>query len=155
MQLGLSEQAASLVWLAGPISGLIAQPLIGALTSNSTMEQADNESILTHQVLSLMPQPPSIVDDPGSQVPPWSLLLVVICLSLLSVQRRVKQDRNNSFKRCNSDFPFLTFHSSFSGFSICRRDRNLPRRYVWGRPRRLGSCKERTGTHVIVDVIGT
>lgn len=30
LQLGLSEQATSLVWLAGPISGLIAQPLIGA-----------------------------------------------------------------------------------------------------------------------------
>lgn len=30
LKLGLSEQLTSLVWLAGPISGLIAQPLIGA-----------------------------------------------------------------------------------------------------------------------------
>jgi solute carrier family 45 protein 1/2/4 len=29
LELGLSEQLTSLVWLAGPISGLIAQPLIG------------------------------------------------------------------------------------------------------------------------------
>ncbi|KAF8305438.1 MFS general substrate transporter [Clavulina sp. PMI_390] len=36
LQLGLSEQAASLVWLAGPISGLIAQPLIGAISDAST-----------------------------------------------------------------------------------------------------------------------
>lgn len=28
-ELGLAEQLTSLVWLAGPISGLIAQPLIG------------------------------------------------------------------------------------------------------------------------------
>lgn len=31
LSLGISEQVTSLVWLAGPISGLIAQPLIGAL----------------------------------------------------------------------------------------------------------------------------
>lgn len=30
LSLGVSEQLTSLVWLAGPISGLIAQPLIGA-----------------------------------------------------------------------------------------------------------------------------
>jgi solute carrier family 45, member 1/2/4 len=29
LSLGLSEQLTSLVWLAGPISGLIAQPVIG------------------------------------------------------------------------------------------------------------------------------
>jgi len=29
LNLGLSEQLTSLVWLAGPISGLVAQPLIG------------------------------------------------------------------------------------------------------------------------------
>jgi solute carrier family 45 protein 1/2/4 len=29
LDLGLSEQMTSLVWLAGPISGLIAQPVIG------------------------------------------------------------------------------------------------------------------------------
>lgn len=36
LQLGLSEQAASLVWLAGPISGLIAQPLIGSAVPSYT-----------------------------------------------------------------------------------------------------------------------
>ncbi|KAG6830831.1 hypothetical protein H0H92_014483 [Tricholoma furcatifolium] len=34
--LGLSEHITSLVWLAGPISGLIAQPVIGALSDSST-----------------------------------------------------------------------------------------------------------------------
>jgi len=29
LSLGISEQLTSLVWLAGPISGLIAQPIIG------------------------------------------------------------------------------------------------------------------------------
>jgi solute carrier family 45, member 1/2/4 len=33
--LGLSEQLTSLVWLAGPISGLIAQPFIGAISDSS------------------------------------------------------------------------------------------------------------------------
>ncbi|TFL05952.1 major facilitator superfamily domain-containing protein [Pterulicium gracile] len=33
--LGLSEQLTSLVWLAGPISGLIAQPVIGAISDAS------------------------------------------------------------------------------------------------------------------------
>ncbi|KAL0949413.1 hypothetical protein HGRIS_009474 [Hohenbuehelia grisea] len=36
LRLGLSEQLTSLVWLAGPISGLIAQPLIGAISDSST-----------------------------------------------------------------------------------------------------------------------
>jgi solute carrier family 45 protein 1/2/4 len=35
LSLGLSEQLTSLVWLAGPISGLIAQPLIGAISDSS------------------------------------------------------------------------------------------------------------------------
>ncbi|KAJ7068403.1 MFS general substrate transporter [Mycena amicta] len=34
--LGISEQVTSLVWLAGPISGLIAQPVIGAISDSST-----------------------------------------------------------------------------------------------------------------------
>ncbi|KAJ7179008.1 MFS general substrate transporter [Mycena filopes] len=34
--LGISEQLTSLVWLAGPISGLIAQPVIGAVSDAST-----------------------------------------------------------------------------------------------------------------------
>ncbi|KAF8195744.1 MFS general substrate transporter [Mycena galopus ATCC 62051] len=36
LNLGLSEQLTSLVWLAGPISGLIAQPVIGAISDSST-----------------------------------------------------------------------------------------------------------------------
>ncbi|KAJ9114327.1 hypothetical protein QFC22_005779 [Naganishia vaughanmartiniae] len=36
LDLGLTEQLTSLVWLAGPISGLIAQPLIGAISDSST-----------------------------------------------------------------------------------------------------------------------
>ncbi|KIY49325.1 MFS general substrate transporter [Fistulina hepatica ATCC 64428] len=34
--LGLSEQLTALVWLAGPISGLVAQPVIGAISDSST-----------------------------------------------------------------------------------------------------------------------
>ncbi|KAI0307304.1 MFS general substrate transporter [Multifurca ochricompacta] len=36
LSLGISEQITSLVWLAGPISGLIAQPVIGAISDSST-----------------------------------------------------------------------------------------------------------------------
>lgn len=36
LSLGLSEQLTSLVWLAGPISGLVAQPVIGAVSDSST-----------------------------------------------------------------------------------------------------------------------
>ncbi|KAI9512205.1 MFS general substrate transporter [Russula earlei] len=36
LSLGVSEQVTSLVWLAGPISGLIAQPVIGAISDSST-----------------------------------------------------------------------------------------------------------------------
>ncbi|KAF8076526.1 major facilitator superfamily domain-containing protein [Lyophyllum atratum] len=35
LDLGLSEHVTSLVWLAGPISGLVAQPVIGALSDSS------------------------------------------------------------------------------------------------------------------------
>ncbi|THH12545.1 hypothetical protein EW146_g7599 [Bondarzewia mesenterica] len=35
LSLGLSEHLTSLVWLAGPISGLIAQPVIGAISDSS------------------------------------------------------------------------------------------------------------------------
>lgn len=35
LSLGLSRQLTSLVWLAGPISGLVAQPLIGAISDSS------------------------------------------------------------------------------------------------------------------------
>ncbi|KAF5390590.1 hypothetical protein D9757_002692 [Collybiopsis confluens] len=36
LTLGISEQLTALVWLAGPISGLIAQPVIGAVSDSST-----------------------------------------------------------------------------------------------------------------------
>ncbi|KAJ3563370.1 hypothetical protein NP233_g8982 [Leucocoprinus birnbaumii] len=36
LSLGLSEQLTALVWLAGPISGLVAQPVIGAVSDSST-----------------------------------------------------------------------------------------------------------------------
>ncbi|PPQ99067.1 hypothetical protein CVT24_003627 [Panaeolus cyanescens] len=36
LELGLSEHVTSLVWLAGPISGLVAQPVIGALSDSSS-----------------------------------------------------------------------------------------------------------------------
>lgn len=36
LSLGLSPQATSLVWLAGPISGLLAQPVIGSISDAST-----------------------------------------------------------------------------------------------------------------------
>ncbi|KIY74095.1 MFS general substrate transporter [Cylindrobasidium torrendii FP15055 ss-10] len=36
LNLGVSEQITSLVWLAGPISGLVAQPVIGAISDSST-----------------------------------------------------------------------------------------------------------------------
>ncbi|KAH9918249.1 MFS general substrate transporter [Epithele typhae] len=36
LELGLTEQLTSLVWLAGPISGLVAQPVIGAISDAST-----------------------------------------------------------------------------------------------------------------------
>lgn len=36
LSLGVSEQVTSLVWLAGPISGLICQPVIGAISDSST-----------------------------------------------------------------------------------------------------------------------
>ncbi|KAJ6628757.1 hypothetical protein B0H10DRAFT_2259627 [Mycena sp. CBHHK59/15] len=35
LELGITEQLTSLVWLAGPISGLIAQPVIGAISDSS------------------------------------------------------------------------------------------------------------------------
>jgi solute carrier family 45 protein 1/2/4 len=35
LSLGISEQLTSLVWLAGPISGLVAQPVIGAISDSS------------------------------------------------------------------------------------------------------------------------
>ncbi|CAO1636743.1 unnamed protein product [Sympodiomycopsis kandeliae] len=36
LSLGLSPQATSLVWLAGPVSGLLAQPIVGSISDLST-----------------------------------------------------------------------------------------------------------------------
>ncbi|WVQ83527.1 hypothetical protein IAT38_005668 [Cryptococcus sp. DSM 104549] len=51
LSLGLSEQLTSLVWLAGPISGLIAQPLIGAISDSSHSKYRRRYWIVTSTVL--------------------------------------------------------------------------------------------------------
>lgn len=51
LSLGLSEQLTSLVWLAGPISGLIAQPLIGAVSDSSQSRYRRRYWIVTATVL--------------------------------------------------------------------------------------------------------
>jgi len=51
LSLGLPEQLTSLVWLAGPISGLIAQPLIGAVSDSSTSRYRRRFWIITATVL--------------------------------------------------------------------------------------------------------
>jgi MFS family permease len=51
LSLGLSEQLTSLVWLAGPISGLIAQPLIGAISDSSQSQYRRRYWIVTATVL--------------------------------------------------------------------------------------------------------
>lgn len=51
LSLGLSEQLTSLVWLAGPISGLIAQPLIGAVSDSSTSRYRRRYWIVTATML--------------------------------------------------------------------------------------------------------
>ena len=35
LQLGLSKSHMSMVWIAGPLSGLIVQPIVGAIADNS------------------------------------------------------------------------------------------------------------------------
>ncbi|ODN76973.1 hypothetical protein L202_05536 [Cryptococcus amylolentus CBS 6039] len=51
LSLGLSEQLTSLVWLAGPISGLIAQPLIGAISDSSHSRYRRRYWIVTSTIL--------------------------------------------------------------------------------------------------------
>lgn len=51
LSLGLSEQLTSLVWLAGPISGLIAQPLIGAISDSSHSRYRRRYWIVTSTML--------------------------------------------------------------------------------------------------------
>ncbi|KAI0353572.1 MFS general substrate transporter [Trametes cingulata] len=51
LDLGLSEQLTSLVWLAGPISGLIAQPVIGAISDASTSKYRRRYWIVTSTIV--------------------------------------------------------------------------------------------------------
>lgn len=51
LSLGLSEQLTSLVWLAGPISGLVAQPLIGAISDSSQSKYRRRYWIVTATIL--------------------------------------------------------------------------------------------------------
>ncbi|KAI0303258.1 MFS general substrate transporter [Russula brevipes] len=50
LSLGVTEQLTSLVWLAGPISGLIAQPIIGAISDSSTSKYRRRYWIVTSTV---------------------------------------------------------------------------------------------------------
>nr|XP_019049930.1 solute carrier family 45, member 1/2/4 [Kwoniella bestiolae CBS 10118]OCF28860.1 solute carrier family 45, member 1/2/4 [Kwoniella bestiolae CBS 10118] len=54
LSLGLSEQLTSLVWLAGPISGLIAQPLIGAISDSSNSKYRRRYWIVTATILLVL-----------------------------------------------------------------------------------------------------
>ncbi|WVR04092.1 hypothetical protein IAU60_001091 [Kwoniella sp. DSM 27419] len=47
LSLGLSTELTSLVWLAGPISGLVAQPLIGAISDSSSSKYRRRYWIVT------------------------------------------------------------------------------------------------------------
>jgi solute carrier family 45, member 1/2/4 len=51
LSLGLSEQVTSLVWLAGPISGLVAQPIIGAISDSSTSKYRRRYWVVTATVV--------------------------------------------------------------------------------------------------------
>ena len=51
LSLGLSRQLTSLVWLAGPISGLVAQPLIGAISDSSNSKYRRRYWIVTATML--------------------------------------------------------------------------------------------------------
>ncbi|KAK1920805.1 major facilitator superfamily domain-containing protein [Papiliotrema laurentii] len=54
LSLGLSEELTSLVWLAGPISGLIAQPLIGAVSDSSHSKYRRRYWIVTATMLLVL-----------------------------------------------------------------------------------------------------
>ncbi|VDB98727.1 unnamed protein product [Peniophora sp. CBMAI 1063] len=51
LSLGLSEQLTSLVWLAGPISGLVAQPVIGAISDSSTSKYRRRYWVVTSTIV--------------------------------------------------------------------------------------------------------
>ncbi|KAG8886526.1 hypothetical protein FRB97_003037 [Tulasnella sp. 331] len=54
LDLGLSEGTTSLVWLAGPISGLVAQPLIGAISDSSTSKYRRRYWIFTSTLVLIV-----------------------------------------------------------------------------------------------------
>jgi len=54
LSLGLSEQLTSLVWLAGPISGLVAQPLIGAISDASSSKYRRRYWVVTSTVVLMV-----------------------------------------------------------------------------------------------------
>lgn len=51
LSLGLSKQATSLVWLAGPLSGLVAQPVIGSLSDASSSHWRRRKYMLFSAIL--------------------------------------------------------------------------------------------------------
>ncbi|TCD70851.1 hypothetical protein EIP91_001542 [Steccherinum ochraceum] len=54
LSLGLSEQLTSLVWLAGPISGLVAQPLIGAISDASSSKYRRRYWVVTSTLVLMV-----------------------------------------------------------------------------------------------------
>ncbi|WOO78881.1 General alpha-glucoside permease [Vanrija pseudolonga] len=52
--LGMSESMTSLVWLAGPISGLVVQPLIGAISDSSTSRYRRRYWVVASTVLLVL-----------------------------------------------------------------------------------------------------
>ncbi|BGP19706.1 hypothetical protein JCM10213_005425 [Rhodosporidiobolus nylandii] len=52
--LGLSKQGTSLVWMAGPLSGLIVQPVVGALSDSSPSPYRRRQYILLSTALILL-----------------------------------------------------------------------------------------------------
>lgn len=80
LSLGLSEQSTSLVWLAGPLSGLIAQPVVGSLSDTSTSPyrrrkyMAISAALLTLSTITLAYSVPisiAIVDFTGGGLADW------------------------------------------------------------------------------------
>lgn len=80
LSLGLSEQSTSLVWLAGPLSGLIAQPVVGSLSDHSTSSfrrrkyMIISASLLTLSTLTLaysVPISTALVDLFGGGLADW------------------------------------------------------------------------------------
>ncbi|PWY99510.1 MFS general substrate transporter [Testicularia cyperi] len=54
LSLGLSEQSTSLVWLAGPLSGLIAQPVVGSLSDASSSSFRRRKYMIISAVLLML-----------------------------------------------------------------------------------------------------